>query len=237
MCTVASWFTLGVVYSLHTYRPRIRSYILDFYAQRDYVKRLVHASDETCIEQVEPITTNSTDPRWKWFKVLNCLCALDGTHIKIRVSTVDKPRYRTRKGGITKNMLGACTFDMHFVYVLLGWECFFADGRVLRDAISRRHGLKFPHSCYYLVDARYTNCEVFLAPFRGERNHLNEWRQGYQPKTPEDFFNMKFALARNVIERYFGNVIDDNELNIKIIHPSNAWATWRMELANQMFDE
>ncbi|MFQ6629560.1 hypothetical protein Gotur_008326, partial [Gossypium turneri] len=133
-------------------------------------------------------------------------------------------------------MLGACTFDMHFVYVLLGWECFFADGRVLRDAISRRHGLKFPHSCYYLVDARYTNCEVFLAPFRGERNHLNEWRQGYQPKTPEDFFNMKFALARNVIERYFGldpiemelgeglpsNVIDDNELNIKIIHPSNA---------------
>ncbi|MFQ6653545.1 hypothetical protein Gotur_024889 [Gossypium turneri] len=30
----------------------IRLYILDFYAQRDYVKKLVHASDETCIEQV-----------------------------------------------------------------------------------------------------------------------------------------------------------------------------------------
>ncbi|MFQ6629561.1 hypothetical protein Gotur_008326, partial [Gossypium turneri] len=99
--------------------------------------------------------------------------------------------------GITKNMLGACTFDMHFVYVLLGWECFFADGRVLRDAISRRHGLKFPHS------------------------------KGYQPKTPEDFFNMKFALARNFIQTYMSldpiemelgeglpsNVIDDNELN------------------------
>ncbi|MFQ6667459.1 hypothetical protein Gotur_033475 [Gossypium turneri] len=92
----------------------------------NYVKRLVYASDETYIEQVrinritffklcemlqtlgelkssrnmlvdekaKPITANSTDPRWKWFK--NCLGALDGTHIKIRVPTVDKLRYRTR---------------------------------------------------------------------------------------------------------------------------------------------
>ncbi|MFQ6656635.1 hypothetical protein Gotur_026655 [Gossypium turneri] len=54
MCTVASWFlvTLGVIHSLHTYKARIRSYILDFYVKRDYVKRLVYASDETCIEQV-----------------------------------------------------------------------------------------------------------------------------------------------------------------------------------------
>ncbi|MFQ6662923.1 hypothetical protein Gotur_030618 [Gossypium turneri] len=46
MHTVVRWFLimLGVVSSLQTYRPRIRSYILDFYAQRDYVKRLVHAS-------------------------------------------------------------------------------------------------------------------------------------------------------------------------------------------------
>ncbi|MBA0860296.1 hypothetical protein Goshw_016153 [Gossypium schwendimanii] len=67
MCTIVSWFlvTLGVIRSLHTYRPRIRSYILDFYAKRDYVKRLVYASDGTCIEQAEAITANSTDPRWK----------------------------------------------------------------------------------------------------------------------------------------------------------------------------
>ncbi|KAK5787292.1 hypothetical protein PVK06_041946 [Gossypium arboreum] len=371
MCTVASWFlvALGAIHSLHTYRPRVRSYILDFYAKRDYIKRLVYASDETCIEQVrmnrttffklcemlqtlgelkssrnmlvdeqvamflhiishhlknrvikhhfnrsreivsrsfhnvlnaairlqdvlfkkaEPITANSTDPRWKWFK--NYLGALDGTHIKIRVPTVDKLRYQTRKGDIATNMLGVCTPDMQFVYVLPGWEGSVADGRVLRDAISRRHGLKVPHGCYYLVDAGYTNCEGFLAPFRGQRYHLNEWRQGYQPSTPEEFFNMKHASVRNVIERCFGllklrwgilrspsfylvkvhnriiiaccllhnfirtymsldpieeelgeglpsNVIDDNEPNIINIHPSDAWATWRMELANQMFDE
>ncbi|MFQ6640391.1 hypothetical protein Gotur_016726 [Gossypium turneri] len=154
ICRIASLFllTLGASHSLHTYRPRIRSYILDFYAKWDYVKRLIYASDETYNEQVrmnrivffklcdmlqtlgglkssrnmlvdeqaEPITANSTDPKWKWFK--NCLGALDGTHIKIRVPTIDKPRYRTRKGDIATNMLGVCTPDMQFVYVLPGWE-------------------------------------------------------------------------------------------------------------------
>ncbi|MFQ6657023.1 hypothetical protein Gotur_026874 [Gossypium turneri] len=220
ICRIAIWFllTLGASLSLHTYRPRIRSYILDFYAKRDYVKRFVYASDETCIEQVrmnrtaffklcevlqtlgglkssrnmfvdeqaEPITANSSDTRWKWFK--NFLGALDGTHIKIRIPTVGKPRYRTRKDDIATNMLGVCTPNMQFVYVLPGWEGSVADGRVLRDAITRRHGLKVPHGCYYLVDGGYTNCEGFLAPFRGQRYHLNEWRQGYQPSTPQEFF-------------------------------------------------
>ncbi|MFQ6629411.1 hypothetical protein Gotur_007721 [Gossypium turneri] len=95
-------------------------------------------------------------------------------------------------------MLGVCTLDMHFVYVLPGWEGSVADGRVLQDAISRRHGLKVPYG------------------------------KGYQPSTPEEFFNMKHASACNVIERCFGldpieaelgeglpsNVIDDNEPNI-----------------------
>nr|GFA41467.1 hypothetical protein [Tanacetum cinerariifolium] len=40
------------------------------------------------------------------------------------------------------------------------------DGRVLRDALPRPHGLKVPRPCYYLVDARYTNGEGFLAPYR-----------------------------------------------------------------------
>ncbi|PPD73291.1 hypothetical protein GOBAR_DD29783 [Gossypium barbadense] len=224
ICRIAIWFLfrMGASLSLQTYRPRIRSYTLDFYAKRDYVKGLVYASDETCIEQVrmnrtaflklcemlesigglsqdvlfkkpKPITADSSDTRWKWFK--NCLGALDGTHIKIRVPTVDKPRYRTRKGDIATNMLGVCTPEMQFVYVLPGWECSVADGRVLRDAISRRHGLKVPHGCYYLVDAGYTNCEGFLAPFRGQRYHLNEWRQGYQPSVPQSHASSQASRA------------------------------------------
>ncbi|MFQ6653544.1 hypothetical protein Gotur_024889 [Gossypium turneri] len=54
--------------------------------------------------------------------------ALDRSYIKIRVPKVNKPRYRTRKGDITANMLGVCTPDMHFVYVLPSWECYFVDG-------------------------------------------------------------------------------------------------------------
>ncbi|PPE02884.1 hypothetical protein GOBAR_DD00091 [Gossypium barbadense] len=133
---------------------------------------------DVLFKKAEPITANSSDTRWKWFK--NCLGALDGTHIKIRVPTVDKARYRTRKGDIATNMLGVCTPNMQFVYVLPAWE-----------------------GCYYLVDVGYTNCEGFLAPFRGQRYHLNEWRHGYQPRTSEEFFNMKHASARNVIERFF----------------------------------
>ncbi|MFQ6666709.1 hypothetical protein Gotur_032967, partial [Gossypium turneri] len=134
---------------------------------------------------------------------------------RLGVPTVDKPRYRTRKGDIATNMLGVCTLNMHFVYVLPGWEGSVADGRVLRDVIS----------CYYLVDAGYTNCEGFLAPFRVQKYHLNEWRQGYQPSTPKEFFNMKHASTPNLGEGLPSNVIDDDEPNIVNIHPSNAWAT------------
>ncbi|MFQ6621910.1 hypothetical protein Gotur_002270 [Gossypium turneri] len=37
----------------------------------------------------------------------------------------------------------------------------------------------------------------FFVPFRGQRYHLNEWHQGYQPSTLEEFFNMKHASAHN----------------------------------------
>lgn len=57
---------------------------------------------------------------------------------------------------------------------------------------------------YYLCDAGYPNGEGFLAPYRGQRYHLNDWRQGSQPTTPEEFFNYKHSSARNVIERCFG---------------------------------
>ncbi|MFQ6650308.1 hypothetical protein Gotur_022772 [Gossypium turneri] len=32
---------------------------------------------------------------------------------------------------------------------------------------------------------------------------MNEWRQGYQPSTPEEIFNMKHVSAHNVIETCF----------------------------------
>ena len=57
---------------------------------------------------------------------------------------IDKPRYRTRKNEITTNVLGVCSQDMQFIYILPGWEGSTADSRILRNAISRRNGLKVP---------------------------------------------------------------------------------------------
>ncbi|KAK6152272.1 hypothetical protein DH2020_014907 [Rehmannia glutinosa] len=63
----------------------------------------------------QPVSDESTDDRWKWFK--GCLGALDGTYIEVRVPLL----------------------------VLSGWEGSAADCRVLRDAVTRRNGLKVPN--------------------------------------------------------------------------------------------
>ncbi|GAV84391.1 LOW QUALITY PROTEIN: DDE_4 domain-containing protein, partial [Cephalotus follicularis] len=153
------------------------------------------------LKKPEPILENSNNNMWKWFK--NCLGALDGTYIHVNALNCDKVRYRSRKGDITTNVLGVCSQDM-FIYILLGWEGSAIDGRVLRDAISRRNGLRVPQGHYYQCDDGYSNAQGFLAPYRGQRYHLTEFRHGPNPNTPEKFFNMKHSAARNVIERTIG---------------------------------
>ncbi|KAI7992183.1 Protein ALP1-like [Camellia lanceoleosa] len=118
-----------------------------------------------------PITQACTDPRWNCCQ--NCLGALDGTYIKVCVPVVYQARNRTRKGEIATNVLGVCSQDTNFIYVLPGWEGSAADSRVLRDAINRPNGLRIPTA-------------------------------GATPTNYQEFFNMKHASARNVIERCFG---------------------------------
>ncbi|KAG8390930.1 hypothetical protein BUALT_Bualt01G0134800 [Buddleja alternifolia] len=45
---------------------------------------------------------------------------------------------------IATNVLGVYSQDMQFIYVLPSWEGSTADGRVLRDAISRINGVVVP---------------------------------------------------------------------------------------------
>ncbi|XP_058190739.1 uncharacterized protein LOC131307981 isoform X1 [Rhododendron vialii] len=150
----------------------------------------------------QPIPANEPDARWKWFE--NCLGALDGTFIPVLPPTEHKARYRSRKGDYATNVLGACSRNLQFVYALSGWEGSATDSRVLENALIRPHGLKIPHGHYYLADAGYTNGPGILAPYRGQRYHINIWRQGHMPQSREEFFNMKHSKARNVVERCFG---------------------------------
>ena len=76
----------------------------------------------------------------------NCLGALDGIHIKVNVSVSGRPRYRSRKGNMlaTTNILGVCSQNGEFIFVMYGWKGFVSDSRVIRDAVSRPTGLKVP---------------------------------------------------------------------------------------------
>ncbi|XP_058208117.1 protein ALP1-like [Rhododendron vialii] len=150
----------------------------------------------------EPVPPNYEDSRWSWFQ--NYLRALDGTYVPVNPPAADRLRYRLRKGEIATNILGVCTRNQKFVYVLSGWEGSATDSRIFQNAIERPEGLIVPHGHYYLVDAGYTNGNGFLVPYRGQRYHINIWRQGHMPVSKEEYFNMKHSAARNVIERSFG---------------------------------
>ncbi|KAA0049607.1 retrotransposon protein [Cucumis melo var. makuwa] len=132
--------------------------------------------------------------------------ALDGTHIKVNVSMSDRLRYRSRKGDITTNVLGVCSQNGEFIFVMPRWEGSVSDSRVLRDAVSRPIGLKVPKGYYYLCEASYPNAEGFLAPYRGQCYHLIEWRGGNPPKCSKELFNMRHSSFRNIIERAFGSL-------------------------------
>lgn len=102
--------------------------------------------------------------------------------------------------------MAACSFDMKFTFVYSGWEGSAHDSRVFLAAVTRPN-LEFPHppiNKYYVVDAGYTNMPGYLAPYRGERYHLNQYNgpNGVY-NSPRELFNHRHSL-RNVIERTFG---------------------------------
>ena len=52
----------------------------------------------------------------------------------------EKAKYRNRKGDIATNVLGVCSQDMQFIYVLSGWEDSVNDDRVLHDNLHKTNG-------------------------------------------------------------------------------------------------
>ncbi|CAH9104137.1 unnamed protein product [Cuscuta europaea] len=61
-----------------------------------------------------------------------------------------------------------------------------------------------PIGYYYVVDASYPNVPGFLAPYRGESYHLNDFRCRGRIRNKQALFNYRHSSLRNVIERCFG---------------------------------
>ncbi|CAH8270096.1 unnamed protein product [Arabidopsis lyrata] len=141
---------------------------------------------------------------YPYFK--DCVGAIDGTHIHAMVPASNAPSYRNRKGYTSQNVLAACNFDLEFIYVLSGWEGTAHDSKVLSDALKRsKSKLPVPEGKYYLVDCGFANRRNFLAPFRGTKYHLQDFRgQGCDPSNQNELFNLRHASLRNVIDRIFG---------------------------------
>ena len=75
----------------------------------------------------------------------DCIGALDGTHVRVKVSSKDAPRCRGRKGYPTQNVLDACSFDLKFTYVLPGCEGTASDSRIIKNALTREDKQKIPN--------------------------------------------------------------------------------------------
>lgn len=54
------------------------------------------------------------------------------------------------------------------------------------------------------MDSGYPNRPGYLAPYKGTKYHLPEYRQGPMPRGKKELFNYAHSSLRNVIERSFG---------------------------------
>ncbi|KAM3216907.1 hypothetical protein P3L10_026349 [Capsicum annuum] len=111
----------------------------------------------------------------------DCISAIDGTHIRVKVSQHEAPKFCVRKDYPTQNVLAACTFDLKFTYVLAGGE-----GK------------------FYLVDAGLMLESRLITPYRGEQYHLKEYSRNNPPRNSRELFNLRHSSFRNARERAFG---------------------------------
>jgi hypothetical protein len=57
---------------------------------------------------------------------------------------------------------------------------------------------------YYTIDAGYPNRPGYLAPYKGERYHVPDWRRGPPPNGEQEHFNHLHSSIWNVVEHTFG---------------------------------
>ncbi|KAF3790250.1 putative methyltransferase [Nymphaea thermarum] len=122
----------------------------------------------------------------KSVSILDCLGAIDGTHIPVWVHTSEQSRFRNKKRTLSQNVLVVVGFNMRFHYVLGGWEGSATNSRVL----------------YSVLD---NDVDSLVIP-TGHRYHLSEFNApGAQRVTcAEELFNHRHSSLRTTVERAFG---------------------------------
>lgn len=56
----------------------------------------------------------------------------------MHVPAKDQPRFRSKNGILSQNVLAACTFDLQFIFVYPGWEGSATDSQVLQAVLMTR---------------------------------------------------------------------------------------------------
>jgi hypothetical protein len=171
------------------------------------------------------------DDRRMWPHFKGCIGAIDGTQIGAIPTPRDYVRYISRSGTPTQNVMVVVDFDMRFTYASIGQPGSMHDTSVLFHAIEHDTSI-FPHSphgiyffwfyllhtisslflhlfifiClekYYMVDVGYPNRFEYLAPYKGQRYNVPDWRRGAAPSGEQETFNYFHSSIHNVVERAF----------------------------------
>ncbi|KAF5472184.1 hypothetical protein F2P56_008921 [Juglans regia] len=141
-----------------------------------------------------------------------CYGAIDGTYIEACVPVETTNAYLSRHQQVSQNVLAACDFDMKFTFIYASWEGTAHDARQFMDALSRL-GINFPlppEGYYYLVDFAFLCTLRFMPPYPKVRYHRSDQHSNSSFSGYQDYFNYRHSSLQNVIERTFGQSVEDN---------------------------
>jgi hypothetical protein len=102
----------------------------------------------------------------------NVLGATDSTQISCLPSSEEWESSRSRKGGITQNVLACCSFDLRFQYFFSSADGTSSDATHFIDA--HTSDLRVPLGSY-LADAGFAACDSLIIPYRWVHYHLAQW--------------------------------------------------------------
>ncbi|XP_028120844.1 uncharacterized protein LOC114318178 [Camellia sinensis] len=146
----------------------------------------------------------------KYLPFKDCIGAIDRTHVSAWVTRLDAAMYFGRKYCHTQNIMATCDFDLCFIIVSLGREGSMHDSCIFNEIVINDN-VPFPHpkegKCY-LVDAGYPNRIGYLAPFKGNHYHHQQFCNTKENRTannPRKLFNKVYLSLHSVVERRFGN--------------------------------